>query len=105
MNLISPVPFKITGKIARKVELTTGEALKLQLHVNSEVYKGKIFKILVTKGGNILASPKKTLFRPTWTNKGKDNRSKISKKWATSFMDGHYGNFKCFKILFISIYD
>ena len=45
MNLISLVPFKITGKIARKVELT-GEALKLQLHVNSEVYKGKI---LVTK--------------------------------------------------------
>ena len=72
MNLISPVPFKITGKIARKVELT-GEALKLQLHVNSEVYKGKIFKILLTKGGNILASPKKTLFRPTWTNKGKDD--------------------------------
>ena len=83
MNLISPVPFKI----ARKVELT-GEALKLQQHVNSEVYKGKIFKILVTKGGNILASPKKTLFRPTWTNKGKDDGSKIKKKWVTSFMNG-----------------
>ena len=40
MNLISPIPFQITGKIARKVELT-GESLKLQLHVNSEVYKGK----------------------------------------------------------------
>ena len=76
MNLISPVPFKITGKIARKVELTTGEALKLQLHVNSEVYKGKNFKILLTKGGNILASPKKTLFRPTWTNKAREGRRK-----------------------------
>ena len=43
MNLISPVPFKITAKIARKVELT-GEALKLQQHVNSEAYKGKIFR-------------------------------------------------------------
>ena len=83
MNLISPVPFKK----ARKVELT-GEALKLQQHVNSEVYKGKIFKILVTKGGNILASPKKTLFHPTWTNKGKDDGSKKKKKWGTSFMNG-----------------
>ena len=85
MNLISPVPFKITGKIARKVELTTGEALKLQLHVNSEVYKGKIFKILVTKGENILASPKKTLFRPTWTNKAKGRTTETdqkSKQWG-----------------------
>ena len=84
MNSISPVLFKITCKIARNVELT-GEALKLQLHVNSEVYKGKNFKILVTKGGNILASPKKTLFRPTWTNKAKGRTTETdqkSKQWG-----------------------